>query len=511
MILRVQSQPFIFPLLMSCESARVLTIRTCLSPEHLIIYSEGSRNLSNISPFIMGKSNAKKNQKRKGGCWGSDDFARRSYEQSKKQQKVALKQVDDESVDDDTRVPVPSQQSKSKTKKGKLTQQERSHLLSHGTEDQIEEKRLMLQISRTKREIEALRLRLESWDAVKEKKEEERRTAEEEKLRAEMEAIEKGLPKKRRKRPGPETWQLRGAARPAHEVYDFDVRYVDKHAKALEEDKEHTKRLINVLKIYRGKLGTEEAPQPYCRHFLGLLFQSGMLYIEKKKYKFARESFKECMELEGDQNPVTTSRQQLMRMYLETNRPESARRLWEKIPNDKSVWIRFSAALIEYVSFRILNEEGSSETLAENLLAMAIKSNVFCAFYLAFLNEFNSVMEYVDDIDDAKEGSVEEAIEYCNSDQIGHWYGTNGALNWIKSTLKRIWNGEKVGDCEKTDLQSWDSLITRIEYDFEANQSPNDESVLPKDIDEDNLDVLMYTGMFRTAMDMIIDSGELNS
>ena len=480
----------------------------------------------------MGKSNAKKNQ-RKSGCWGSDDFARRSYEQSKKQQKrkealeleLKLKHAEDGDggTDEDrneNRAAAThnsrSSKSKEKDKKIKVTSQERAQILSHGTEDQIDDKRLLLQISKTKREIEALRARLEAWDSVKEKKDEEERAAafaiEEAKRQAEIETAEKGLPRKRRKRPGPETWKLRGAARPAHEVYDFDVRYVDKYIKEKEEELERAKRVINVLKIYRGKLGTEEAPQPYSRKFLALLFQLGILYLEKKKYKIAREAFRECIELEGTENPITNSRQKLMWMYLETNRPESARRLWERLPNDKSAWIRFSAALIEYVSFNILNEEGSSQESADALLSVAIKANIYCAFYLAFITRFNIVMEYVDEIDDANEGTLEEAIEYCNSDQIGHWYGTDGALDWVKSSLVQIWNGERIGECDKSDLHNWDTLLTQIEYDFEANQPSENEtnsSIENNDEKDEEIDVLMYTGMFRTAMGMIIDSGEL--
>ena len=98
---------------------------------------------------------------------------------------------------------------------------------------------------------------------------------------------------------------------------------------------------------------------------------------------------------------------------MEANRPESARRLWERLsPNDPSVWIRYSAALIEFVSWSVLKEESSNRDTAERLLASAIKTNIYCAFYLAFFDTFDEVMDYTDEIEDATDDSpLEQAIE----------------------------------------------------------------------------------------------------
>ena len=140
-----------------------------------------------------------------------------------------------------------------------------------------------------------------------------------------------------------------------NEVYDFDVRYVDPHMKEHEEAAKRAKRQVNVLKVYRGKLGNEEAPQPVCRAFLSQLMQLGMLQLEARKFKGAREAFKECMDLDGDgNNAITTARQRLMRLFLEANKPASARRLWEKFPEDRSTWIRYSAALVESGAYIVL-------------------------------------------------------------------------------------------------------------------------------------------------------------
>lgn len=431
-------------------------------------------------------------------CWGSADFERRAE----------------------------NRWNKSKTAKAQeknLKHLKQVHKLSHGTRGKLEEKKLLMQIRKTQREVELTRERLTAWDAEGEAKLEQQRQEEEEKKRkAELDLVDGK--KKRRKRPGPETWKLKGAARPAHEVYDFDVRYVDPHMKEHEEAAKRAKRQVNVLKVYRGRLGSEEAPQPVGRKFLSQLMQLGLLQLEAKKFKGARESFKECMELDGDgENSITVARQRLMRLYLEANKPASARRMWEKLPEDRSAWIRYAAALVEYVSWNILEEKGSNEQTAEDLLSDAIQCNPFCAYYLAFHSKFEEVMEYVDEIEDADAGTLEEAIEYCSSEQVGHWIGTDGAIDWIRKAIKRILNGGVVGKCKKSDLESWSTILTKIEYEYESshqqeNQQERQFADDDDDATDDNLsesssepDILMYAGMFRTAMEMIQDSGELHA
>mmetsp|Transcript_22137 Transcript_22137/g.33802 ORF Transcript_22137/g.33802 Transcript_22137/m.33802 type:complete len:253 (+) Transcript_22137:546-1304(+) len=251
--------------------------------------------------------------------------------------------------------------------------------------------------------------------------------------------------------------------------------------------------------------------------------QLGMLQLEARKFKGAREAFKECMDLDGDgNNAITTARQRLMRLFLEANKPASARRLWEKFPEDRSAWIRYSAALVEYVSWSILEEEGSNQQTAEDLLSNAIQCNPFCAYYIAFHPKFEEVMEYADEIEDADAGTLEEAIEYCTSEQIGHWIGTDGAIDWIRKAIRCILNGGVVGKCKRSHLESWSSILTKIEFEYESSQQEQDNQTEQQhrnnDANNDDLsesssepDILMYAGMFRTAMEMIQDSGELNA
>jgi len=417
--------------------------------------------------------------------------------------------------------------------------------LAHDNADKIDSKKLHLVIVKTKREVDALRERLRTWDDAEEKKrqEEEIRREEEKKRKAMEEAS--GIKKKKRGRLGPETWKLRGAARPAWEVYDFDTRYVDPHLEAHQKAKEKAQRIRNILTIFKGQFGRMESkeeedgetkplpPQPHCRRFLSLLMQLGLLNMEAKKYKAAREVFLECIDLDGITSPVTNARCRLMRMYLEANRPASARRLWERLPQtDNSSWIRYSAALIEYVSWKLLEEDGSSQQTAELYLVRAIKANIYCAYHIAYHDTFESVVEYAEEVEDAEERTLEEAIEYCASEQMGTWVGTDGAIDWMRSVLHRIRNGwsmmvDGVEEISVKDLE-WSDALAKAEEEFELSRKEDmkneyfmmrkkredgydNEGEEEEEEEEETPDLLMYAGMFRTAMDMLEDAGEFLS
>jgi hypothetical protein len=250
----------------------------------------------------------------------------------------------------------------------------------------------------------------------------------------------------------------------------------------------------------------------------------------------------EVLELEGTQWPysITNARNQLMNMYMSTNRPASARKLWERLDNDGSAWIRYSAALIEYVSWNLLQEEGSTAASAERLLAKAIRGNVYVAFFLAWPEMFAKAMEYTEELverGDSPSGSILEAIEYgccINEDKgMGMWGGTDGSLEWVRSTILKVLSGSDDGDnsdasdtqdrLTKADLMSWESKLAKEEEAYEiernekeemmesgrTNESDNDESSHQDDEENDvEPDSLMYAGMFRTAMDWLQDAGE---
>ena len=344
---------------------------------------------------------------------------------------------------------------------------------------------------------------------------------------------------RKKPRPGPETWKLRGAARPAWEVYDFDTRYVDPHIKALEEHKEKMQRSVNVLSVCRGRFAEDTSaendnqgsnddlfkpPQPHCRTYLSLLTQLGSLHLSRKNYSSARSSFIEAIELEGyHSNSITNARYQLMNMYLATNRPSAARKLWNMLPTDSSAWIRYSAALIEYVSWNLLGEDGSTQHIAEKALGDAIRGNVYVAYYLGWKDTFDKAMEYTADVveyGDGNPGSIMEAVEYygCGDMEeedergLATWLGTEGSLEWVRSFVLRILNSTDNDADLKAILSSWETKLAKEEESYEQEKesdSGNDEQVsVDQHEEEEEPDLLMYSGMFRTAMDWLQDAGE---
>ena len=134
-------------------------------------------------------------------------------------------------------------------------------------------------------------------------------------------------------------------------------------------------------------------------------------------------------------------------------------------------------------------------------------------------------------IDNAKrkttQAFLEEAIEYCNSEQMGAWMGTEGAVDWVRDVVLRGLHAHPVADGElsTSDLQ-WKDKIDNIkkQYEEEAMQemrsdeqdSKNSEAEDDVDSDEDSgneegsvVDTAMFAGMFETAMEMLEESGKL--
>jgi hypothetical protein len=167
----------------------------------------------------------------------------------------------------------------------------------------------------------------------------------------------------------------------------------------------------------------------------------------------------------------------------------------------------------------VLGEKGSDEKSAEKLLVQAIRANLYCAYYIAFNDTFHQVMEYTDDVEDAEDSTLEQAIEYCNSEEMGNWLGTGGAVDWIRDMILRTSNSkeeidEQDSDCLQIQDLEWEQKLATLEKEYEENNElGQEESVesVDEDADDDdadgvNVDLLMYTGMFRTAMDMHLDS-----
>eukprot|EP00554_Chaetoceros_debilis_P006944 CAMPEP_0194077120 /NCGR_PEP_ID=MMETSP0149-20130528/3778_1 /TAXON_ID=122233 /ORGANISM="Chaetoceros debilis, Strain MM31A-1" /LENGTH=498 /DNA_ID=CAMNT_0038758041 /DNA_START=45 /DNA_END=1541 /DNA_ORIENTATION=- len=488
------------------------------------------------------------------GNWGHDRHADNFHKKLDKQREKdeILAQQEEEEV---------RPKKKSKTKLS-VKGYHRAMILSHDTHEKKEERRVKLHMTKVRRQLDKLRTRLERWDEVQERADYKKAMIEAEKQRKkEEEEAVPGFKRKRSVRLGPETWKLRGPARPAQEVYDFDTRYVDPYIKAHKDALVKAQRSINAFHIFKDKFGkleggddndgeenqesADDKPSPLlidtCRLYLAQSMQFALLGIEGRKFKTARETLLDIISLEGygTLSPITNARCRLMRMYLDANRPGSARRLWEKLPSDySSVWIRYSAALLEFVSWKVLGEEGSSEKSAMDLLVEAIRGNVYCAYYLSFHDTFHQVMEYTEEVDDAEDSTLEQAIEYCNSEQMGSWMGTEGAVEWVQSVVLHTLNDKSSGSgssvgadnhgkdtddasennknniLQRGDLD-WETGLDQLERDFDEDKSndaesvnSNDDSIDGNDEEEAEVDFLMFAGMFRTSMEMLSDAGK---
>jgi len=250
--------------------------------------------------------------------------------------------------------------------------------------------------------------------------------------------------------------------------------------------------------------------------------QCALLHVDAKKFKYARQTLMEVVELEGKaaQTPYSNARCRLMRLCIEANRPDSARKLWERLPLDySSVWIRFSAVLLEYVSWNVLKEKGSTKDTADKLLLEAVRANVFCAYYIAFHETFGQVFEYTEDIEDADNGTLEQAIEYCNSEQMGSWVGTEGAVEWIRSAILQALHASPSSGTDESllgrDDVEWVRPLVKMEVEYENTEAERKNDINMDSfntdeedtIDDKEVDLLMFSGMFRTGIDMLSDIG----
>jgi lipopolysaccharide biosynthesis regulator YciM len=228
------------------------------------------------------------------------------------------------------------------------------------------------------------------------------------------------------------------------------------------------------------------------------------------------------MELEGSEHVVTTARDDLMRLYLKTKRYDAAMRLGEELVQENSVWIRFSVAWVAV--------ELQKDVVAQHdILIRAIRANPFCAYFLAFFDTFTSVMEYTEELEDAQdvaESSFEEALEYCTAEVAKCWQ-ENGAALVLRNLLLGALQGTGSDMLSRKDVE-WEERLAKIEKEFDARTASSvDESFVDADphgegekeevdsfhksSDEDHPhpDLKMFAGMFRTAMEMLEESGEL--
>lgn len=145
--------------------------------------------------------------------------------------------------------------------------------------------------------------------------------------------------------------------------------------------------------------------------------------------------YETCMSLDTDDS--MRSREGLTCVLVDEGRGAEARELIDKFKGENSAVLAYCQVIIEYVSWEVLEEEGSSEEVVREAFLKAFKLNPFIAVFIAGHETFFQVVEYIEEIREPVAGSIEEAFLYC-SQNIGVWLDTVGAYSWIEKELAEL-------------------------------------------------------------------------
>lgn len=147
------------------------------------------------------------------------------------------------------------------------------------------------------------------------------------------------------------------------------------------------------------------------------------------------QNYELCMKL--DPSDVVRSREGFTCALIDDGRGAEARELLDKYSGNSSAVLAYCRVVLEYVSWEVLEEEGSSEKVVQAAFKKAFALNPFIAVFLGAHETFFQVVEYVEDIKEPRAGSIEEAFVYCCSN-IGVWVDTVGATAWIEKELAEL-------------------------------------------------------------------------
>ncbi|CAH0480153.1 unnamed protein product [Peronospora belbahrii] len=239
-------------------------------------------------------------------------------------------------------------------------------------------------------------------------------------------------PPKARARKGPllpSEWKLKGAARPAALVAKIAAGELDESGNEFPKPVETFDLYDKMLR--EGKM----AENKDTREYICLVKQLAVACCEAAMPDRGIKNYELCMKL--DKNDSLYSREGLTCALVDEGRGAEARALIEKHMDEESAVLAYCQVIIEYVSWEVLEEKGSSEEVVQAAFRRAFRLNPFMAVVIAYHETFFQVMEYVDDISDPKQGSIEEAFVYT-SQNIGVWIDTVGACQWITKELDEL-------------------------------------------------------------------------
>eukprot|EP00752_Nemacystus_decipiens_P016304 g14580.t1 len=186
----------------------------------------------------------------------------------------------------------------------------------------------------------------------------------------------------------------------------------------------------------RSGRGFYEGPEA-CREYLDLNHQLAQRLHEGGKEAQTQEALKRYKRsLELDPVDHVNARRGLVRLLLDVGEADKARAVIDRFPDDRGCEMAWSLAVIEFVAWSVLQEDGSGEEVADKALRQACQANPFVAWNIAHREIFDEVVEHADEIEKPLAGSVSEAFWYMVREG-GLWESLEGSSDWVADFLMR--------------------------------------------------------------------------
>ena len=224
--------------------------------------------------------------------------------------------------------------------------------------------------------------------------------------------------RERMKKPIDPAYNLKGAARVAREHYKAPG---DNSVAGDEEAR-------NLIEEFKGNVWA--APDREGEILLEkMILYAACLHNVTNETNHAVKVFYDV--LEHDPTDHLAAKQRILRCYMDAADAVKARALIDRFKEDRSCCFMYNKALIEFISYKLLQEKGSSQELCDAALEEAYKANPYALFALAYNSVFADTIEYAALIRQAPEGSVEDAISFFDSD-MELWDDVEGAIDWVR-------------------------------------------------------------------------------
>ncbi len=299
--------------------------------------------------------------------------------------------------------------------------------------------------------------------------------------------------KKRGYDPAMRGMALTGPARPAADLELSDhgcgLRVYECRDRCVrDEDKPEE---VDLFKMYEA--ASEFWKHPACINFCGLLGELGDAYREIGKTQAAKEQYETALKLDGKDSKCI--RRRLVAILMDSGDAAGARQeicianseqSRVEISPSARVMYTWTTALIEFISFYLLEEKGSSEELAGKALEGAVEVNLYVALILGVRSFFESSIDVEDTLSKLSEADDEilsdsssfaRALSYC-IDQYGCWRDAGNAREYLWYQLCATFEGpeHKISARAAGVPRSLSALYDRMweqlfhEKDVEANQ-----------------------------------------